>query len=103
MCIHVKAAEMMTLKLCNILDTMAPVRTVQCRNQFAPWLTPATKELMKQRDEAQKVAASSGENDDWRNFKNKRNTVTACAKKRSFWKVKDFAILKTLHRLYGKI
>ena len=59
------------------IHTMAPVRTVQCRSHYAPWLTTGTKELMKERDSAQKIAASSGNSDDWREYKNKRNTVTA--------------------------
>ena len=56
---------------------MAPVRTVQCRSHFAPWLSTGTKDLMKQREAAQRIAASSGSSDDWRDYKSKRNTVTA--------------------------
>ena len=72
-----QAACILTQRLSSTLDTMAPVRTVQCRRHYAPWLTPATKELMKERDTAQKLAASTDDKDHWRDFKNKRNTVTA--------------------------
>ena len=83
------AAEILTHKLSAILDTMAPVRTVQCRSQYAPWLTPETKELMKERDSAQKIAASTGDSDDWRYYKNKRNTVTArLRQEKNLWESK---------------
>ena len=72
-----QAAYLLTTKLLSILDHMAPVRTVQCRRQYAPWLSSNTKELMKERDKAQKLAASTGNMDHWRDFKNKRNGVTA--------------------------
>ena len=72
-----QAANLLTAKLSKILDAMAPVRTVQCRKNYAPWLSPTTKALMKERDAAQRLAASTGERDHWREFKNKRNTVTA--------------------------
>ena len=72
-----QAACILTQRLSSTLDTMAPVLTLQCRRHYAPWLTPATKELMKERDTAQKLAASTDDKDHWRDFKNKRNTVTA--------------------------
>ena len=72
-----EAASILTKKLTQILDTMAPVRTVQIRSHYADWLSPETKQLMKERDSAQKIAASTGNSDDWRAFKNKRNSVTA--------------------------
>ena len=40
-------------KLMNILDLHAPVKTIQIRNNYAPWLSNSTKELMKERDIAQ--------------------------------------------------
>ena len=51
------AAVILTHNLFKILDTMAPEHTVQCRSHYAPWLTPETKELLKERDSAQKIAA----------------------------------------------
>ena len=72
-----QAVEILTSKLTRILDTMAPLRTVQCRRHYAPWLTTDTKQLIKERDSAQKIAASTDKVEDWRNYKNIRNTVTA--------------------------
>ena len=72
-----QAAELLTSSLSTILDQMAPIRTIQVRKKYVPWLSPDTKELMKQRDAAQAKAAESKCQDDWRLYKNLRNTTTA--------------------------
>ena len=72
-----QAAQLLTNKLSEILDQMAPIRTIQVRKKYVPWLSHATKELMKERDTAQTKAAKSKCQDDWRAFKNLRNTTTA--------------------------
>ena len=71
------AAEMLTTQLSGILDTMAPIRTIQVRTRYAAWLTTETKQLIDQRNKAQKVASLTKDQDDWRSFKNLRNTVNA--------------------------
>ena len=71
------ATELLTKKLTDLLDSMAPIRTIQVRSKYAAWLSEQTKALLKQRDSAQVVAASSGSQDDWRNYKNLRNSATA--------------------------
>ena len=70
------AAKIMTDKLTDILDLMAPIRTFQVRTKYAPWLSQHTKDLIKERDQAQKKAAFSKDEDDWRRFKGLRNSVT---------------------------
>ena len=72
-----QAAELLTNKLSYILDKMSPIRTIQVRKKYVPWLSLATKELMKERDAAQTKAATSRCQDDWRAFKNLRNITTA--------------------------
>ena len=72
-----QAAEILTSKISEILDQMAPIRTIQVRKKYVPWLSSGTKELMKKRDEAQAKAAQSKSNDDWRSFKNLRNVITS--------------------------
>ena len=42
-----KAAELLTKKLTDLLDTMAPVRTIQVRSNYAAWLSDQTKALLK--------------------------------------------------------
>ena len=54
---------------------MAPMRTVQIRKKYAPWLSSATLDLMKERDRIKKNAAETGDKDDWKKFKNIRNQI----------------------------
>ena len=70
-----EAVEIFTNKLTLILDEMAPVKKYQVRNNYAPWLTNATKGLMTDRDLAQKKAAETGLSDDWKTFKKLRNQI----------------------------
>ena len=65
---------------------MAPIKKYQVRNNYAPWLTNATKGLMTDRDLAQKKAAESGLSDDWKAFKKLRNQINNKLKKeKSEW------------------
>ena len=56
---------------------MAPVRTIQVRKNYAPWLSKETKRLMQERNEAQKLASQTRDQDDFRQFKSLRNQATA--------------------------
>ena len=72
-----QAAELFTSKLTNILDKMAPVKTFQVHVKYAAWLSEDTKKLLNERDSAQATAALTKDPDDWRMYKNLRNTATA--------------------------
>ena len=72
-----KAVDILTKELNIILDKLAPVRTIQVRTKYASWLSDESKKLLKDRNEAQKRAVESKDPDDWRAFKNLRNTTTA--------------------------
>ena len=67
------AVGMLTNKLTFILDAMAPMRTIQVRTRYAPWLTGTTINLMKERDKQQQIASHSGCRDDWIKYKALRN------------------------------
>ena len=69
------AVQLLSDKITFILDVMAPMRTIQVRTKYAPWLSPMTKELMKKRDQAQKSASESGSREKWKEFKSLRNTI----------------------------
>ena len=75
------AVQIFTQKLTNILDQMAPIKKFQVRSHYAPWLTSATKEMMTERDLAQKKASESGKNEDWKQFKKLRNKMNSVLKK----------------------
>ena len=56
---------------------MAPIRTIQVRKNYAPWLTDTTKNMMKERNEAQRLAGLTKNQDDYRRYKALRNQTTA--------------------------
>ena len=69
------AVKMLSDELTVILDKMAPIRTIQIREKYAPWLSVQTKQLMAERDLAQKIANDSKSDSDWVIFKRLRNKV----------------------------
>ena len=72
-----RAADILTSKLTTILDQMAPLRTIQVRTKYAPWLSDSTKNLLKHRDEAHKLASETKSLEDYRQYKALRNQATA--------------------------
>ena len=65
-----EAVQIFSSSLSNILDCMAPVKKIQIRNRFAPWLSEATKQLMKERDFAQITASETKKAEDQKDYKN---------------------------------
>ena len=55
------AVKLLSDKITFILDTMAPMKTVQIRKKYAPWLSKTTLDLMKERDKLQKLAVETRE------------------------------------------
>ena len=70
------AVEKLAEKITVILDRHAPIRMIQVRSKYAPWLTDATKEMMQRRNIAQKISTVTKTMETIRNYKNLRNTVT---------------------------
>ena len=68
-------AETIIGEIGAIIDYLSPEKLIQHSNKYAPWLTEATKDMIDQRNEAQKAAVASKNLDDWRQFKNLRNTA----------------------------
>ena len=67
----------MSTKITSILDIMAPMRTVQVRTNYAPWLSHETKDLMRERDSLQKTAAQTRSSEDWKKYKGLRNKINS--------------------------
>jgi hypothetical protein len=76
-----EAARLLSVNLNSVLDRMAPVRRIQVRHNFAPWVTPACKERMAARDSAQKKASESRSDADWTDYRRIRNSVTRMVSK----------------------
>ena len=72
-----EAAENLSKNLCEALDRWAPVKKIQVKPNYRPWISKETKSLMNQRDYAQELASRTNNFDDWRKFKNLRNTAVA--------------------------
>ena len=70
-----EAASMLTNILNSVLDYMAPVKTIQIREKYSPWLSPTSKYKMAERDVAQKIASQTGLDTDWQHFRRLRNDV----------------------------
>ena len=54
---------------------MAPIKVIQVRQKYCPWLSQKTKDLISERNQAQKTASETRDSDDWKKFKHLRNTV----------------------------
>ena len=72
-----EAVSLMSEKINSILDVMAPIKNIQVRTKYAPWMSENTKNIIKERNLAQKAAAESKTDDDWIRFKALRNTVNS--------------------------
>ena len=71
------ATELFTNKLNNILNRMAPVKKIQVRSKYAPWMSKETKIKIRTRDCAQQRALESGRQEDWREYRSVRNSVNS--------------------------
>ena len=59
------AVDKMSNKITAILNVMAPIKSVQVRSQYAPWISQNTKDKLKERDLAQQRATETKCGDDW--------------------------------------
>ena len=85
------ALKILTDNLSGILDEMAPIRTIQIRENYAPWLSSETKQCISDRDAAQKVARETKSEEDWKIFKKLRNKVNSILKnEKRNWQRKKF-------------
>ena len=69
------AVNMVSEKLNKILDEMAPVKVIQVRTNYAPWMSRETKQKIKERDKAQEKASVTKNTEDWEEYKRLRNTI----------------------------
>ena len=78
------ANTMFEEKFNHIMNTEAPMKTVQFRTNYSCWLSEETKEEMIARDKARQVAKTTNLDADWDEYKLKRNN---CTKKQRLDKV----------------
>ena len=65
-----EASNLLTKNIAEVIDKHAPMKAFQVRKNFAPWLTSATKEKMKERDSAMLKANSNKDPEDKRFYRN---------------------------------
>ena len=83
------AVEIITDKLTSILNRMAPVKTIQVRSKYAPWVSEQTKEIIQQRNFSQKKASESKCQNDWNEYRKIRNQVNSRVRKeKKLWQEK---------------
>ena len=83
------AVNKVTQKLTAILDVLAPIKTIQTRTHYDPWLSKATKKKINERNSAQKKAARTNLESDWKEYKKKRNKVNSILKtEKTTWQEK---------------
>ena len=63
-------------KFVDILDDLAPIKTVQTRNRRCDWISPTTKQLMKDRDHTRDKAVASNQLEDWTQYRKLKNKCT---------------------------
>ena len=68
-------------RICSIMDTEAPFKTVQTRTRYLNWLSDTTKTKMRLRDLAREKAKVTGDIVDWDDFKARRNDCTSSQRK----------------------
>ena len=75
------AVELFTNKINSILNIMAPIKNIQVRAKYAPWLSENTKLKLVERDLAKRTASESGKSEDWKTYKVKRNELNNVLRK----------------------
>ena len=96
-----EAVRIFTEKVQSVLDSLAPVKTVQVRTNYAPWISKTTLEMMKERDTAQHRATITKLDTDWAYYCQLRNQVTRVLKtEKSEWRIHK---LKTMGKDSGLV
>ena len=54
---------------------MAPLKTIQVRTKYAPWLSKTTLGLIRERNIQQKKASEMNDQGEWKKFKDIRNKI----------------------------
>ena len=70
-----QAVHLLSKHVTDILDKAAPMKAIQIRTNYAPWISKETYGMMKERNRLQKVASETKERSDWKNYKQIRNKV----------------------------
>ena len=70
------AASQLEDLICKIMDSEAPLKMIQTRSNYRPWVSDTTKSAMSSRDLARTRAKVSDSDSDWAEFRRQRNLCT---------------------------
>ena len=65
---------------CEVLDRHAPIKVIQNRKDYVPYISPQLEKLMAERNRLKENAAITGRLDDYNEYKKKRNEVSSLLK-----------------------
>ena len=71
-----EATEVFTKAFKDVLDKHAPLKVIQNRNNYIPYISDELKEKMKNRDKLKVEAATTGDKNKYAEYKAKRNEVS---------------------------
>ena len=75
------ASSILEEKIVTIINSEAPITTQQMRTRYHNWITDATKHEMEQRDTARNISKDTDLDEDWNNYKTRRNLCTSLQRK----------------------
>ena len=78
------AGEAFNNAFLKTFDLHAPIKVIQNRSNYVPYVTNELKELMAERDRLKLSASKSGDNQDFQNYKTLRNELTTKLKSAKF-------------------
>ena len=70
-----EAVTKLSHRINKLLNEMAPIRTIQVRTRYAPWISEVTKVKMRERDLAQMNASITQSVNDSSKYKSLRYTL----------------------------
>ena len=65
---------------CEVLDRHAPIKVIQNRKDYVPYISPQLEKMMAERNHLKENAAITGRLDDYNEYKKKRNEVSSILK-----------------------
>ena len=76
-----ECVQLFTNKLNIILNVMVPLKRIQVRSNYAPWISDNAKSLIRDRNEAFRIFSTTNSVHDWNYYKFIRNRVTNILRK----------------------
>ena len=74
------AAETFTKTFCDVLEKHAPLKVVQNRKNYIPYIQKEVKEKMAKRDDLKEEAAKTGNTETYKEYQKLRNEVSTLLK-----------------------